>query len=54
VKIVDGMNPRKGMQRMIRWLKSPVDYNPPTFAKEEGLKEDANEKKAQIQFISKL
>lgn len=36
---VDGLNPRKGMQRMMRWLQEPVDYNPPTFAKEEGHKE---------------
>jgi hypothetical protein len=36
---VDGMNPRKGMERMVRWLKAPVDYNTPTFSAQEGKKE---------------
>ncbi|KAK2017622.1 phytanoyl-CoA dioxygenase [Colletotrichum eremochloae] len=36
---VDGMNPRKAAKRLVRWLQSPVDPNPPTFAKEEGDKE---------------
>ena len=34
------MNPRKGMQRMLEWQQRPVDYNPPTFAKHDGKKED--------------
>ena len=46
MKIVDGMNPRKGMQRMVRWLKGSVDYNTPTFAKEEGHKEEVVEERA--------
>lgn len=37
--LVDGMNPRKGMLRLMRWLRQPVDYNPPTFAKEDGQKD---------------
>jgi len=37
---VDGLNPRKGMARFLRWMREPVDYNPPTFAKEVGQKED--------------
>ncbi|GKT47804.1 uncharacterized protein ColSpa_07985 [Colletotrichum spaethianum] len=37
---VDGLNPRKAARRLVRWLQAPVDLNPPTFAKEEGDKED--------------
>lgn len=54
MKIVDEMNPRKGMQRMIRWLKSPVDYNTPTFAKEEGSKEDKDRREKEVKVYSKL
>jgi hypothetical protein len=28
------------MQRFMRWLKEPVDYSPPTFAKARGHKEN--------------
>jgi hypothetical protein len=45
VVLVDGMNARKGMQRLMRWLKEPVDYNPPTFAKEEGKKDFGKQSK---------
>ncbi|KAK4067230.1 uncharacterized protein Triagg1_7673 [Trichoderma aggressivum f. europaeum] len=39
VGYADGLNPRKATNRLIRWLQGPVDYNPPTFAKEAGEKE---------------
>ncbi|KAL7904158.1 phytanoyl-CoA dioxygenase [Trichoderma velutinum] len=39
VGYADGLNPRKATNRLIRWLQGPVDYNPPTFAKESGEKE---------------
>ena len=38
VVTVDGMNARKGAQRLIRWLQKPVDTNQPGYAKEEGKK----------------
>ena len=41
----DGMNPRKATRRMIRWLNGPIDYNPPTFAKEPGEKENKPQSK---------
>ncbi|KAK2802924.1 hypothetical protein FQN50_007169 [Emmonsiellopsis sp. PD_5] len=28
----DGLNPRKAVERMIWWLRKPVDHSPPTFA----------------------
>ena len=31
--IVDGMNPRDGARRMVKWLQKPLDPAPPTFAK---------------------
>lgn len=37
---VDGMNPRKGAQRLIRWLQNPVEYDQPAFASEKGEKEE--------------
>ena len=45
VFIVDGMNARKGMLRLVRWLQGPVDHNPPTFAKEDGRKDFSKESK---------
>lgn len=33
----DGLNPRFGAKRMIKWLTQDVDYNPPTFARENKL-----------------
>ncbi|KAH8126023.1 hypothetical protein ACSS6W_008464 [Trichoderma asperelloides] len=39
VGYADGLNPRKATNRLVRWLQGPVDYNPPTFAKESGEKE---------------
>ncbi|KAH8817118.1 phytanoyl-CoA dioxygenase [Xylogone sp. PMI_703] len=51
---VDGMNPRKGMQRMMRWLRSPVDYNTPTFAMEEGHKEHVESREDRVKEYSKL
>lgn len=29
---VDGLNPRKGAERMVEWLQKPLDKQPPTFA----------------------
>lgn len=49
--VVDGMNPKKGMQRLIRWLESPVETNQPGYAKEKGEKEDGYYKK---NYTSKL
>jgi hypothetical protein len=34
---VDAMNPRRAAKRMVRWLQTPVDYHPPTFAHESKL-----------------
>ncbi|KXL50578.1 hypothetical protein M433DRAFT_158085 [Acidomyces richmondensis BFW] len=28
---VDGLSPKAGMKRMVKWMQGPVDYNPPTF-----------------------
>ena len=33
----DGLNPRFGAKRMIKWLTQDIDYNPPTFARENKL-----------------
>jgi ectoine hydroxylase-related dioxygenase (phytanoyl-CoA dioxygenase family) len=30
----DALNPRYAARRMVEWLKSDVDYSPPTFARE--------------------
>jgi hypothetical protein len=29
---VDGLNPRRGAQRMVEWLQKPLELQPPTFA----------------------
>ena len=29
---VDGLNPLKGAQRMVEWLKKPLQKEPPAFA----------------------
>lgn len=38
----------------MRWLKGPVDHNPPTFAKEDGLKEGQDQRHTQEKRHSKL
>lgn len=35
--VVDGMNPIKGAQRLVRWLQGPVETDQPGFAKEKGV-----------------
>jgi hypothetical protein len=40
---VDGMNPMKGLQRMLEWQKGLIEYDPPTFAKVGGKKEAAKD-----------
>jgi len=30
--VVDGLSPREGARRMVRWFDKPVNENPPTFA----------------------
>lgn len=32
VHAADALNPRKAAQRMVEWLRKPVDHSPPTFA----------------------
>jgi len=51
---VDGMNPRNGMQRFVRWLKEPINYNPPTYAKVRGHKENNEGREGNRAPYSKL
>lgn len=30
---VDGLNPRDGARRLVKWLQAPLDRDPPAFAK---------------------
>ena len=30
---VDGLSPRAGARRMVKWLQGPLDHSPPGFAK---------------------